>query len=169
MRFAPLKEWGMFGGGTGAAEGKHGYDLQLEEISYMIQPFTTAHGRHAGYHLRATITGRGKLTGIGSGLWHGINPDGTENNLMREPVYRSPQAAQSAAKKHYLRVSVGGGGKRRKNADAPRCSRCGRQTRKSVSGPGYFCTSKRCGEYTSAPSTSSRLGALVSDINKLTR
>ena len=251
MRFPSLKDWGMAGGGTGASEGKHSYDLYIGKgLQFMISPFTTRSGRHAGYVLRVTTRYREiDCPQVSSGLWHAINPDGSEGNLLAEHTYRSPQAAQTAAKKFFERYcgSVGGshggkrrggggvlgggafvtsfcnfphslktgrpighecyilpvkglwaerdgrfdeaqnifaeqrgsrvavrgrgrpGGKRRKNANAPRCSWCGCQTRRSVTGKGYFCTSKRCGAYNSGPSTSPLLGALVSDINKLTR
>lgn len=43
----------------------------------------------------------------------------------------------------------GAGGKARKNANAPRCPRCGGPMRRAVTGVGWFCARKSCGEFKS--------------------
>lgn len=116
-----LGAWSTSAGGTGAAEGKYGYTLRVAarsshpeigggptqhgpgfgEVAYYISPFTRRGGKHAGYMLQRTNQGGPTLT---SGLYAGIAPDGTEvQPNVSAAVYSSPQAAYSAAKKHYDR------------------------------------------------------------------
>jgi hypothetical protein len=77
-------QWGMTAGGTGAAEGKHGYTLYSDAGEYHIWPFTTSAGRHAGYSLKFANT-KGKTSG---GLWHELG------------TFRSPGKAKGAARRH---------------------------------------------------------------------
>ena len=83
-----ITKWDMFGGGTFAAEGKHSYSFIVPEGKYYVSPFTTGRGRHAGYYLKFAAQFKRPKDGHG-GLWHDLG------------VYRSPQAAASAAKTHY--------------------------------------------------------------------
>jgi hypothetical protein len=77
-----IAKWSTFYGGTGAAEGKSGYDLRVGGQTYTIQPYTTKYGRHAGYSLTA---------------YPGDPPHGHQ----RLGSFRSPQAAASAAHKFH--------------------------------------------------------------------
>ena len=81
-------KWNTYAGGTGAAEGKHSYDLYVPEGQYTISPYTRRGGRHAGYLLKFAATG-GKPRGSHGGLWHDLGS------------HASPQKAASAAAKHY--------------------------------------------------------------------
>lgn len=83
-----VNKWSMSAGGTGAAEGKHGYTFTAPEGTYYISPFTTRYGRHAGYLLKFAATG-GQPRGGSGGLWHDLG------------THRSPQGAASTAAKHY--------------------------------------------------------------------
>lgn len=87
-----LPSWSMYAGGTGAAPGKHSYDIRQDGKQYMISPFTTEYGRHAGYILNV-------FPGTNHG-YQGITPDGGEAQ-PNSKVYRSPQAAVSASKKYH--------------------------------------------------------------------
>ena len=78
----------MTAGGTGAAQGKHGYTFTVPEGTYHIWPFTTKYGRHAGYALKFSATG-GRPRGSVGGLWHDLG------------THRSPQSAASTAAKHH--------------------------------------------------------------------
>lgn len=84
-----VAKWSMTAGGSGAAEGKHGYTLTVPEGTYRISPFTTKFGRHAGYTLRFSAEGGGRPRGSHGGLWHDLG------------THRSPQSAASAAAKHH--------------------------------------------------------------------
>ena len=77
-----IAKWSTFYGGTAAAEGKSGYDLRVGGQTYTIQPYTTKHGRHAGYSLTA---------------YPGDPPRGHQ----QLGSFRSPQAAASAARKFH--------------------------------------------------------------------
>jgi hypothetical protein len=83
-----IRKWNMTAGGLSAAEGKHGYGFVVPQGTYHIWPFTTKHGRHAGYRLRFAATG-GQPRGGHSGLWHDLG------------TFSSPQQAATAARKHY--------------------------------------------------------------------
>ncbi|HSX22282.1 MAG TPA: hypothetical protein VLE97_05855 [Gaiellaceae bacterium] len=83
-----VTKWNMYAGGTGAAEGKHSYDLYVPEGQYTISPYTRRGGRHAGYLLKFAATG-GRPRGSHGGLWHDLGS------------HASPQKAASAAAKHY--------------------------------------------------------------------
>ena len=85
-----IAKWNTYAGGTGAAEGKHSYDLFVPEGQYTISPYTRSGGRHAGYLLKFAATGS-RPRGTHGGLWHDLGS------------HRSPQAAASAATKHYTR------------------------------------------------------------------
>lgn len=84
-----VSKWNMTAGGTGAAEGKHGYSLQVAEGHYYISPYTTRHGRHAGYLLKFAATGGKFPRGSHTGLWHDLGS------------FASPQKAATAAAKHH--------------------------------------------------------------------
>ena len=84
-----VAKWSMTAGGTGAAEGKHGYTFTVPEGTYRIWPFTTKFGRHAGYALKFSAEGGGRPRGSHGGLWHELG------------THRSPAAAASAAATHY--------------------------------------------------------------------
>jgi hypothetical protein len=86
-----VSKWDMTAGGTGAAEGKHGYTLTMPEGTYRIWPYTTKHGRHAGYMLKFSAEGGGRPRGSHGGLWHDLGS------------HASPQKAASAASAHYAR------------------------------------------------------------------
>jgi hypothetical protein len=83
-----VSKWNTYAGGTGAAEGKHSYDLHVPEGQYTISPYTRSGGRHAGYLLKFAATG-GRPRGSHGGLWHDLGS------------HPSPQKAASAAAKHY--------------------------------------------------------------------
>lgn len=85
-----VSKWDMFAGGTSAAEGKHSYSFIVPEGKYYISPYTTRHGRHAGYLLKFSATG-GRPRGTHGGLWHDLGE------------HRSPASAASAAAKHYAK------------------------------------------------------------------
>ena len=86
-----IAKWSMSTGGTGAAEGKHGYSFRgAIKGEYHIFPFTTRYGRHAGYSLKYAATG-GPPRGSHGGLWHELG------------TIRSPAAAAKAAREHYAR------------------------------------------------------------------
>lgn len=85
-----IAKWSMSAGGTGAAEGKHGYTFTVPQGAYRIWPFTTKFGRHAGYHLYFTAE-RAQPRGGHGGLWHDLG------------AHRSPAAAAKAAREHYAR------------------------------------------------------------------
>ena len=77
-----ISKWSTFAGGTGAAEGKYGYDFRVGGQTYTIQPYTTEYGRHAGYLLSA---------------YPGDPPHGHQ----RIGSFRSPGAAAAAARKFH--------------------------------------------------------------------
>ena len=80
-----IADWNMYAGGTGAAEGKHSYDIRGDFGLYMIQPFTR-HGRHAGYAVNfANEKGHPGF----SGLWSDLG------------TVRSPNEGVRAARRHY--------------------------------------------------------------------
>ena len=85
-----VSKWDMTAGGSGAAEGKHGYTFTAPEGTYHIWPYTTRYGRHAGYHLKFSATG-GRPRGSGGGLWHDLGS------------HTSPQKAASVAASHYAK------------------------------------------------------------------
>ena len=85
-----VNAWSTTAGGTGAAEGKHGYTLTVPEGTYHIWPFTTKSGRHAGYSLKFAATG-GRPRGSHGGLWHDLG------------THRAPASAAKAAREHYAR------------------------------------------------------------------
>jgi hypothetical protein len=86
-----IAKWTTSAGGTGAAEGKHGYSFKSGiKGEYHIWPFTTKHGRHVGYALKYAATG-GAPRGGHSGLWHELG------------TFSSPAAAARAAREHYAR------------------------------------------------------------------
>lgn len=92
-----LPSWNTYGGGTSAARGKYSYDIREGGKQYSISPFTTKYGRHAGYLLNVFP---------GTNYGHqGILPSG-EPAQMNSQVYRSPQAAASAAKKYHQKYSA---------------------------------------------------------------
>lgn len=74
-----LAKWSMFAGGTGAAQGKNGYDVRTPIGTFTIWPYTTQSGRHAGY----------LLTVWGAPGFYGHHRIGS---------YRSPQKAVKAAR-----------------------------------------------------------------------
>jgi hypothetical protein len=74
-----LPSWSTLAGGTGAAPGKHGYSYRSGEQTYSITPYTTKHGRHAGYILSAVP---------------GDPPHGTQ----QLGTFRSPQQAAAKAR-----------------------------------------------------------------------
>jgi hypothetical protein len=85
-----IAKWTTSAGGTGAAEGKHGYSFRAGiKGEYHIWPFMR-HGRHAGYSLKYAATGGQPRDGH-SGLWHELGG------------FRSPAAAAKAAREHYAR------------------------------------------------------------------
>ena len=83
-------KWHSHAGGTGAAHGKSGYTGISAGHTYSISPFTTQHGRHAGY--LATVTPGER------GLHAPVSPDGAET--WGKNLYASPNAAKAAAKAH---------------------------------------------------------------------
>lgn len=85
-----IAKWHMSAGGTGAAPGKHGYSYRPDKGEYHISPFTTKHGRHAGYALQYAATG-GQPHGSHGGLWHDLGK------------HSSPASAAKAAREHYAR------------------------------------------------------------------
>jgi len=93
--------WTMYAGGTSAAPGKHSYDLYIApgnlaggQRQYSIHPISSQYGRHKGYHL--SVAGSPEY----SGLHHDLG------------MFRSPQSAASAARKHYS----GSGGESKSNS-----------------------------------------------------
>lgn len=88
IKIPGVTKWNTYAGGTGAAEGKHSYDLHVPEGQYTISPYTRSGGRHAGYLLKFAATG-GRPRGSHGGLWHDLGS------------HASPQKAASAAAKHY--------------------------------------------------------------------
>lgn len=91
-------QWSTYAGGTGAAEGKHGYSARVAGGTYHVDPFTTKYGRHAGYLLRFTTEGGARLPV--PGLWTGIAKDGTAVPIHMQVIFWSPNEAKGAAKKH---------------------------------------------------------------------
>lgn len=86
-----VTKWNTYAGGTGAAEGKHSYDLYVPEGQYTISPFNYPRSpRHAGYMLKFAATG-GRPRGGSGGLWHDLGS------------HSSPQKAASAAAAHYAK------------------------------------------------------------------
>lgn len=86
-----IAKWNTFAGGTGAAEGKHSYSYKAGiKGEYHIWPYTTRHGRHAGYALKYAATG-GQPRGSHGGLWHELG------------TYSSSASAAKAAREHYQR------------------------------------------------------------------
>jgi hypothetical protein len=83
-----IAKWNTYAGGTAAAEGKHSYDFYVPEGQYTISPISSRHGRHIGYSLKLAAQFK-QPRGSHGGLWHDLG------------MHRSPQAAASAAKKHY--------------------------------------------------------------------
>jgi hypothetical protein len=83
-----IGKWNTYAGGTSAARGKHSYDLYVSEGQYTISPISSQYGRHTGYSLKFAGT-HGRPRGGHGGLWHDLG------------MHRSPQAAASAAAKHY--------------------------------------------------------------------
>jgi hypothetical protein len=83
-----ISKWNMYAGGSFAAEGKRSYDFYVPEGQYTISPISSGHGRHVGYSLKFAATGK-QPRGNHGGLWHDLG------------MHRSPQAAASAATKHY--------------------------------------------------------------------
>jgi hypothetical protein len=86
-----IAKWHMYAGGTGAVEGKHGFSLFLSVGRYMVQPFTTRYGRHAGY-LVYFINEKGATTG---GLWQELG------------IARSPEAGATMSRTHFARTFPG--------------------------------------------------------------
>ena len=97
-------KWSMFAGGTGAASGKHGYDTRGTFGEYNIQPICSRHGLHLGYRLHFLNT-KGKLRG---GLWQELG------------IFRSPNEAKGAAKKHYQHYFAGSPGRGKANTKGTR-------------------------------------------------
>jgi len=83
-----FRKWNMYAGGTAAAKGKHSYDFYVPEGQYKIWPISSQYGRHLGYALKFAATGK-QPRGSHGGLWHDLG------------MHRSPQAAASAASRHY--------------------------------------------------------------------
>ena len=67
-----ISKWGMFAGGIGAAEGKHAYTWTMDYGTYHIDPFTTKWGRHAGYLVRFSSSGKNQPAKLSGGLWHDL-------------------------------------------------------------------------------------------------
>ena len=87
---APKLRWPhTVAGGTGAAEGKHGYETERLPVGYYrIAPFSWPNGRHRGYVLHF-VNDRGALAG---GLWQELG------------THSSPNKAKGRALEHYRQL-----------------------------------------------------------------
>lgn len=90
----PRLKWHTFGGGTGAAEGRHSYQALTPIGDYHIDPVTSRSGRHAGYMVRFANT-KGALNVVG--LWSFIGPGGVLQSLHRETPVTLPEAKRRCA------------------------------------------------------------------------
>jgi len=89
-----LSQWHIFAGGTGAAEGKHAYQITINDRTYSISLHTTKFGRHAGYFLSVFPS---KERSLHSGIDRLGNEVGTNSARAN---YKTPQMAASAAQRH---------------------------------------------------------------------
>jgi hypothetical protein len=102
-----LAQWGTYAGGTGAAEGKHGHDIQMAHGKYSISPVASKHGRHLGYVANfahhhpqgATAVPRHLAPGLHTRLTAEGGPD-----PMFGHVFRKKHEALAAVRKHFDRV-----------------------------------------------------------------
>jgi hypothetical protein len=80
-------KWNMYGGGTGAWEGAHGYSVKVPFGSYHVDPVTTRYGRRAGYVVRFSGEGpqRPPTGGVlkHTGLWHELGRASSPNQGKR--------------------------------------------------------------------------------------
>jgi hypothetical protein len=84
-RVPGIVKWNMFAGGTGAEEGKHGYQHPTPKGNYHIFPVSNQSGRHKGYQLYHTDD-----HGVrGGGLWQDLG------------IHSSPAKAAAKASAHF--------------------------------------------------------------------
>ena len=86
-------QWHIYAGGTAAAEGKHAYDCIVDGKKYMISPYTTPRGYHAGYLVSVFPGEHHGYAGI-DGSGHEVTVNSTASS------FRSPNAAKRAAIRH---------------------------------------------------------------------
>jgi hypothetical protein len=84
-----IAKWMRYAGGTGAAEGKYCYTLEVPESTYYIDPISSSRGRHLYYKVKFAATKKSPASSHG-GLWHQVKGE-----------FSSPGKAATAAAHHH--------------------------------------------------------------------
>lgn len=109
MNLTNPERWTMYAGGVTAAEGKHGYDVQIPGYGkYAIQPLTHPCGQHKGYSVAFYDT-EGRFAAAGdSGMCRfivDINGDTCFHRSTAFPLRLARMACQNHYNKYRWRTA----------------------------------------------------------------